>query len=319
MPDPIISKDDSEYGFYNPESQQINNPLDLPPIGFYDFDALYENEPQHEFGSKTAEANNLTVPTANYNNHKSTVNEASIVPDFMGPNDNFRAFTNILRNPVAGTVDNLMYLADVAGAPTSLTNIVRGVNANIPYRVSSGIRALANTLMNNKTYRENFYDALANPSWYERLFTIRPLAVTNSSYTDEELEAIKRLAGKKQRITANDYKRSKTGDGHYLSPSSGLAPYFTHKYPEKVVELSLGQASGGNGYITDVYDQNTQSSGAKADTKTYQDRAYKDFKNRDFKSLSYSLPRSISSYLLPLDIMPDEYKIHTRINLNNIP
>ena len=110
----------------------------------------------------------------------------------------------------------------------------------------------------------------------------------------------------------------KTGDGHFLSPSSGLAPYFTHDNPEKVVELSLGQASGGNGYITDVYDQNTKSSVAKADTQTYQDRAYKDFKNRDFKSLSYSLPRAISQYLLPLDIMPDEYKVNTRVNLNDI-
>ena len=103
MPDPII-KDDSEYGFYNPEGY---NPLDLPPVfGFYDFDTMLDNERQNESEQKSEEVNYLTVPTANPNNFKSTVNEASIVPDSVGSLDNFRAFTNMLRNPIAGTIND---------------------------------------------------------------------------------------------------------------------------------------------------------------------------------------------------------------------
>lgn len=39
--------------------------------------------------------------------------------------------------------------------------------------------------------------------------------------------------------------------------------------PNKTVELSVGQASGNNGYTTDVFDFNTQSQEAKRDNAYY--------------------------------------------------
>lgn len=228
----------------------------------------------------------------------------------------YRAIDNMFRNPIAGAIDNIAYAANLLGVPTSPINSIRAINAILPYRLSSGVRAAYRTLMNDKSYRENFYDAVAEPTRLEDEFTIRPLTVTNDAFTDEENKIIKQLAGNDQRITAKDYKAA---HNHYLSPTDGLLSYFTHDDPLKVVEYAIGQAGGGNGYVTDTYDLNTQSAGAKRDTKMYERRSIEDLTNGDIKSLSYSLPRALSPYILPLDVMPDAYKVNTKIDLNQIP
>lgn len=213
---------------------------------------------------------------------------------------------NFLKNPVMGVTDLVLSTIDKAGAPTNVINYLRDLNVAIPYRISSAIRAGFNTIVKGGDFSKNYEVALANPSWYEQAYTINPLPVTNSNFSEAELQVIKDMENGKGYIDVASLKRV-SPDNKYGSTGS-IRSYFT---PIKVVQSAIGQASGDKEqrYITDLFDVNTQSNTAKQDNANYIKLA------RENQGLNYQTIRAIMPYLNSIDIMPDEYKISTKIDL----
>lgn len=212
--------------------------------------------------------------------------------------------SNFLRSPVQTVLDTGLYIADQLGAPTNATNYLRDLVVNIPYRTKTALHAGAKTLLNDKSYSENYQDLLANPGLITDATTIRPLTNSNSNFSEKELAAIRDMADNDFHITNSDIKRV-SEDGKY-GGSGSLISYFT---PSKVVQTAIGQSSGNpnNKTITDVFDVNTQSSEAKRDNETYLRKA------KENPGFNYETMRATMPYFNSTDIIPDKYKIHTMI------
>lgn len=235
---------------------------------------------------------------------KQSINSNSFTPQ---SGQQVRQFTkNFLKNPVNGITDLVLSTADKMGAPTNVINYLRDLNVNIPYRISSAIRAGFNTIVKGGDFSKNYEAALANPSWYEQTYTINPLPVTNSNFSEDELQVIKDMENGKGYIDVASLKRV-SPDNKYGNKGS-IQSYFT---PVKVVQSAIGQASGDKEqrYITDVFDVNTQSNTAKQDNANYIKLAHEN------PGLNYQTIRATMPYLNSIDIMPDEYKIQTKIDL----
>lgn len=215
--------------------------------------------------------------------------------------------SNLFRAPVQATVDGALYVADRMGAPSNATNYLRDLNVSIPYRIKNAIHAGVNTLVNDKTFSENYNALLANPSAFTDYTTIRPLTNTNDNFSEEELGVIKDMAGQNYKITNSDIKRV-SEDGNY-GGKGAVSTYFT---PTKVVQTAIGQASGNadDRTITDLFDVNTVGAVAQRDNQMYINMA------KENPGANYQTMRATMPYLNMIDIMPDKYKIRTKINLN---
>lgn len=215
--------------------------------------------------------------------------------------------SNLFRAPVQATVDGALYLADRMGAPSNATNYLRDLNVSIPYRIKNAVHAGVNTLINDKTFSENYNDLLANPSAFTDYTTIRPLTNTNGNFSEEELGAIRDMADKDFKISNADIKRV-SEDGNYGSKGN-VSTYFT---PTKVVQTALGQTSGNaaDKTITDVFDVNTVGSTAQKDNQMYIKMA------KEEPGANYQTIRATMPFFNMIDIMPDKYKIKTKINFN---
>ena len=158
----------------------------------------------------------------------------------------------MLKNPGSAIIDFSLSNLDKLGMPTHVTNELRDLNVPIPYRTTSALHAGIRTLRNKKPFSENYRNILENPSNFEKSVTISPLPVTNSNYSKEELEIIRKQSDNGTHdITPRDIKRI---SGRYGNKGS-LRKMFT---PHKVVQLSIGAANGSNGLVTDVFDFNTK-------------------------------------------------------------
>jgi hypothetical protein len=67
-----------------------------------------------------------------------------------------QAATNLVRNPVRGTIDTSLYLADRLGAPSNAMDYLRDLNVSIPYRMTAGAWGLVKTLYNGKDFNTNY-------------------------------------------------------------------------------------------------------------------------------------------------------------------
>lgn len=209
---------------------------------------------------------------------------------------------NFVKSPNQAVIDLGLSLIDKAGAPTNAINYLRDLNVSLPYRTSSAIRAGWNTLTGDGNFLDNYNQALANPSLYEIQRTIRPLPVTNSNFSKDELEVLRKQSKNGSHgITNADIIRT---SGKYGN-AGGLSGMFT---PDKVAQLSIGQSSGGNGKVTDLFDVNTVSNQAKKDNVMYIEKA------KANPGANYETLRALMPVLNMIDIMPDEYKIRTDLN-----
>lgn len=215
--------------------------------------------------------------------------------------------SNFIRNPLQTGVDVALYTADKMGAPTNATNYLRDLNVSIPYRIKNAIHAGYNTIMGNKSFKENYNELLANPSWYTDFSTIRPLTNTNSNFSNEELEVIRDSAGKDFQIDNADIKRV-SEDGKY-GKNDALTKYFS---PSKVFQTAIGQSSGNSDdkVITDIFDVNTVGDRAQKDNEMYLKEAKKNI------GPNYATMRASMPYLNMIDVMPNKFKIHTRVKFN---
>lgn len=215
--------------------------------------------------------------------------------------------SNFVRNPLQTGVDVALYAADKMGAPTNATNYLRDLNVSIPYRVKNAVHAGYKTIMGNKSFKENYDELLANPGWYTDFSTIRPLTNTNSNFSNEELEVIRDAAGKDFQIDNADIKRV-SEDGKY-GKNDALTKYFS---PSKVFQTAIGQSSGNsdNKVITDIFDVNTVGDRAQKDNEMYLKEAKKNI------GPNYATMRASMPYLNMIDIMPNKFKIHTKVKFN---
>ena len=215
--------------------------------------------------------------------------------------------SNLFRAPVQATVDGALYVADRMGAPSNATNYLRDLNVSIPYRIKNAVHAGVNTLVNDKTFSENYNALLANPSAFTDYTTIRPLTNTNGNFSEEELGVIRDMAGKDFKISNADIKRV-SEDGNY-GGRGDVSTYFT---PTKVVQTALGQTSGNadDKTITDIFDVNTVGSTAQRDNQMYINMA------KENPGANYQTMRATMPFLNMIDIMPDKYKIKTKIDFN---
>lgn len=215
--------------------------------------------------------------------------------------------SNFVRNPLQTGVDVALYAADRMGAPTNATNYLRDLNVSIPYRVKNAVHAGYKTIMGDKSFKENYDELLANPGWYTDFSTIRPLTNTNSNFSNEELEVIRDAAGKDFQIDNADIQRV-SEDGKY-GKNDALTKYFS---PSKVFQTAIGQSSGNsnNKVITDVFDVNTVGDRAQKDNDMYLKEAKKNI------GPNYATMRASMPYLNMIDIMPNKFKIHTRVKFN---
>lgn len=214
-------------------------------------------------------------------------------------------FQNLAHNAPQAISDGVLYLADKAGVPSNATNLLRSLNTSIPQRVSAAVRGGAKTLFNDKSFEENYNEALHNIDPVTDFFTIQPLTNTNSNYSQEELDALNKMVDKNGQITNASIKAG-SSNGRYGSNSS-ISDYLTN--PEKIVQSSIGQASGKDGYIYDVFDTNTLSDEAQADNENYWQTMKKD------PGLNYATLRAFLPYVDNVDIMPDKHKVKTTIKL----
>lgn len=229
------------------------------------------------------------------------------VPQLDKRSENFeRLVGNIIRNPVGGTIDGILYTADRLGVSSNATNMLRDYNVSIPYRIASASRAGIETLYNGNDYNSNYENALANPTILQRLGTIHPLINRNHNFNSKQLQIIKDMAGKKGYITNADIKRV-SEDGRYGAFEGSIGSYFS---PTKVVQTAMGRSSGHNGILEDYFDVNTQSEEAQKDNQKYVD------KSKEKRGYNYGTLRATMPYINSIDIMPDEYKIKTVIDLN---
>lgn len=197
-----------------------------------------------------------------------------------------------------------MYIADILGIPSNATNYLRDLNVSIPYRLSSAIRGAYHTIKDGTSFSSSYNSALSNPSWFEKRITINPLVNTNRNFSDKELEIIYNMAGNKGYINNADIKR--VSPSNKYGSSGSLGSYFD---PFKVVQTAVGQMSHDpNGYLQDLFDVNTKSRVAKSDNNMYINMMLQ------HPGINYQTIRATMPYINSIDIMPDEYKIQTKIN-----
>lgn len=215
--------------------------------------------------------------------------------------------SNFVRNPLQTGVDVALYTADKMGAPTNATNYLRDLNVSIPYRVKNALHAGYKTIMGDKSFKENYDELLANPGWYTDFSTIRPLTNTNTNFSNEELQVIRDAAGEDFQIDNADIKRV-SEDGKY-GKNDALTKYFS---PSKVFQTAIGQSSGNSDdkVVTDVFDVNTVGDRAQRDNDMYLKEAKKNI------GPNYATMRASMPYLNMIDIMPNKFKIHTRVKFN---
>lgn len=218
--------------------------------------------------------------------------------------DYARYLGNFFRSPRQAVTDAVLYVADIAGAPTNATNYLRDLNVSLPYRAKSAVKAGFKTIMGDKSWEENYNEALANPGLLTRATTIRPLVNTNYNFSDEELAVLRDMAGSDFHITNGDIKR--VSENKHYGGRGALRGYFS---PAKVVQTAIGQSSGNadEKLITDIFDVNTVGEVAEKDNAMYERLAAK---SPDF---GYEDLRATMPYYNMIDIIPDQYKIHTRV------
>lgn len=218
--------------------------------------------------------------------------------------DYARYLGNFFRSPRQAVTDAVLYVADIAGAPTNATNYLRDLNVSLPYRAKSAVKAGFKTIMGDKSWEENYNEALANPGLLTRATTIRPLVNTNYNFSDEELAVLRDMAGSDFHITNGDIKR--VSENKRYGGRGALRGYFS---PAKVIQTAIGQSSGNadEKLITDIFDVNTVGEVAEKDNAMYKKLAAK---SSDF---GYEDLRATMPYYNMIDIIPDQYKIHTRV------
>lgn len=202
-------------------------------------------------------------------------------------------------------VDGALYLANKAGVPSNATNYLRDLNVALPYRGRAAVEAAWDYVTGDESYSESYNRRLSQPGVLNRAMTIQPLTNDNSAFSDQEIQAIKEMAGKKSRITNSDIKRVSI-DGKY-GANGAISSYFS---PTKVVQTSLGQTSGRDNILTDLFDVNVKSDVAKRDNQMYIQKATAQ------PGFNYVTLRATMPYTSSTDVMPDKYKIKTVINLD---
>ena len=223
--------------------------------------------------------------------------------------DNSKKFAkNMMKNPSQAIIDGTLYLGDVLGLPTNATNYLRDLNISIPFRKDAALAGLWDTMVNDKSFKENYTNRLENPSWYTRATTIEPLTNSNINFNDQELAIIRDAAGTDFQINNADVKRVQE-DGKY-GASGAINSYFS---PDRVVATSLGQTSGNKNdkMITDTFDVNVGTEVADRDNQNYLNKAKQNLNNKTY--LTYENLRAIMPFLNMTSNMPDENKIHTKI------
>ena len=216
---------------------------------------------------------------------------------------------NMVKSPVATMYDTALWAADKFGAPSNVTNFLRDIPNAFKYKLNALPAATLKALIdfaqgNGFTLEESYNYYLHNPSILQKWNTIQPLSNDNGNYSAEEMQVIRDMAGNKSSITNADIRRV---SGKYGGQGS-ISSYITQ--PDKVVQTSIGQSSGKNGMLHDVYDTNISSNTAVSDNKAYLNKAKNEL------GFNYFTLRAAMPYIGSTDIMPDEYKIHTYINLN---
>lgn len=239
--------------------------------------------------------------------HTAATGGMNTAPKLEGRSENFeRLVGNVVKNPISATVDAALWTADRAGVPSNATNYLRDLNVSIPYIMASASHAAVKTAFNGKSFKENYKNQLQNPNMLQTFGMINPLINRNANFSNEEMQVIKNMAGKKSYITNADIKRE-SEDGRYGAFEGSIGSYFT---PTKVVQTAIGRASGHNGILTDYFDVNTESEEAQRDNKKYQDKA-----NDGKSGWNYGTLRATMPYINSIDIMPDKYKVKTVLNL----
>lgn len=211
---------------------------------------------------------------------------------------------NVLKSPKAALIDAGLYLADIAGAPSNVTNYLRDLNISIPYRAKSAVRAGFETIIGNGSFEQNYRQALANPGWVTQNTSIIPLQNSEHNFSEEELEALRKMAGSDFQISYEDIERVST-DNQY-GKSGSLSSYLE---PSKVVQSAIGKASGNpkTKTIEDVYDFNTVGKDSEKTNTMYQEQSNKS------RGINYEDIRAIAPTFNMIDIIPDRFKIHTKI------
>ena len=216
---------------------------------------------------------------------------------------------NFIKSPLATLYDSALWAADKIGAPSNVTNFLRDVPNAIKYKLNALPPALLKALIdyakgNGFSLERSYYHYLKNPSILQKMNTIEPLPNNNNNYSSEEMQVIKDMAGNTSSITNADIKRV---SGRYGGQGS-IYSYVSQ--PDKVVQTSIGQSSGSNGVLHDIFDTNVSTSTAANDNKAYINKARKEF------GVNYYSLRALMPYIGSTDIMPNDYKIHTYIDLN---
>lgn len=214
-----------------------------------------------------------------------------------------RYITNHFKNPVQNTIDGLLYTADQLGAPSNVTNYLRDLNVSLPYRGKAAIRAGIKTIMGNKSFQENYEEALSNPGFLTKATTINPLINTSNNFSNDELIALKNMAGDDFNINNSDIARV---SGTYGGRGS-IMDYVTR--PDKVVQTAIGQSSGNadSKTITDIFDVNVSTEEDKKDNDMYTNLA------ESTEGFGYEDLRAIMPKFNMTSNMPNQYKIHTKV------
>ena len=267
-----------------------------------------------------SKGHNLGVTKGNGNFGKNT--QAALAASLSGQKDNTntehantvakenvkKLVTNVA-NPFTrtqGLIDGALYLADIAGLPTHMTNYLRDLNVSLPYRAKSAIRAGVDTMINDKSFQENYNNALENPRAFVRATSATPLTNSEKNYSDEELRILKEQAGNDYTISNQDIKRV---SGNYGGDGSLSGMLFN---PHKTVQLSIGRSQKGdvgNKIIYDTFDVNTQGETAEADNAKYREMAQQN------KGLNYATLRATMPNFNMIDIVPKQYKINSAIQI----
>lgn len=90
---------------------------------------------------------------------------------------------NLAKNPASAIQDGVLYLANKAGVPANATHYLRDLNISIPYRGRAAIEGTVRGFSNNKSWNDNYQEALKSPTIFNRWFSIEPLVSDNSSFT----------------------------------------------------------------------------------------------------------------------------------------
>jgi hypothetical protein len=141
---------------------------------------------------------------------------------------------NGIINPQQAMFDSGLYIADIAGVPSNVTNYLRDLNVAIPQRMKAMIPAVVKSSVKLTPLAEEYRKELNDPNILTRISTIMPLTNTDINFSDDERKVIRDMAGEKGYITNADIRRV---DGKYGAPGKTI-DYITN--PVKVVETAMG-------------------------------------------------------------------------------